>query len=83
MNLLFPFSDQSEPYAHGVEFGRLLEKIQRGDFSVENNGFPVRVENCSVIAIACSCYGYTAVFGEKAIDGWVDFIGFKKNETKN
>ncbi len=43
MNLLISFPDQSQSFTYGVEFGRLLERIERGDEYIENNGFPVRV----------------------------------------
>lgn len=36
MNLLIKFPDQSQSFTYGVEFGRLLEKIERGD---EEAGF--------------------------------------------
>lgn len=83
MKMLISFPDQSQSFTYGVEFGRLLEKIERGDEVIKNNGFPVRVENCSVLALACSLHGYTANFGEPYMDGWVDFIGIKKTMSKN
>lgn len=83
MNLLIKFPDQSESFAYGVEFGRLLEKIERGDLSISNNGFPVRVENCSLLAIACSLHGYAANFSQPYMDGWVDFLGIKKTMSQN
>lgn len=83
MNLLVSFPDQSQSFAYGVEFGRLLGKIEKGDLVVQNNGFPVRVENCSVLAITCSLHGYTATFSEPYMDGWVDFLGIKKTSSPN
>lgn len=83
MNLLIKFPDQSQSFAYGVEFGRLLEKIERGDPVLTNNNFPVRVENASVLALACSLHGYTANFSEPYMDGWMDFIGIKKTMSKN
>jgi len=83
MNLLIKFPDQSESFAYGVEFGRLLEKIERGDLSISNNGFPVRVENCSLLAIACSLHGYVPNFSKPYLDGWVDFLGIKRTMSEN
>lgn len=83
MNLLIKFPDQSESFSYGVEFGRLLEKIERGDDVIKNNGFPIRIENRSVIALACSLHGYISNFGEPYMGGWVNFIGIKKTMSKN
>lgn len=83
MNILISFPDQSQSFAYGVEFGRLLEKIERGDEVVKNNGFPIRIENCSVLAIACSLHGYIAMFGDPYLGGWCDFLGIKKTTSKN
>lgn len=83
MDLLIKFPDQSESFAYGVEFGRLLEKIERGDNPIQNNGFPVRVENVSVLALACSLYGYTCTLTNCEIEGWVNFIGIKKTMSNN
>jgi len=83
MNLLISFPDQSQSFAYGVEFGRMLEKIERGDSFINNNGFPVRVENASVLVLACSLHGYTATFSDTYMDGWMDFLGIKKTISKN
>ena len=83
MDLLIKFPDQSQSFAYGVELGRLLEKIERGDEVIKNNGFPVRVENCSILAMACSLHGYIANFSEPYMDGWIDFLGIKNTMSKN
>ena len=83
MNILIKFPDQSQSFTYGVEFGRLLEKIERGDEAIKNNGFPIRVENCSILGIACSLHGYIANFSEPYMDGWVDFLGIKKTMSNN
>lgn len=83
MNLLITLPDQSQSFAYGVEFGRLLEKIERGDEVIKNNGFPVRIENCSVLAIACSLHGYIPIFSKPYLYGWVDFLGIKKTTSEN
>jgi hypothetical protein len=43
MKILINFPDPSKSFTYGVEFGRLLEKIERGDEVIKNNGFPVKV----------------------------------------
>lgn len=83
MNLLISFPDQSQSFTYGVEFGRLLEKIERGDEVIKNNGFPVRVENMDVLKSTCETYGYISNFGEPYMDGWVDFLGIKKTSSEN
>ena len=83
MNLLISFPDQGQSFAYGVEFGRLLEKIERGDDPVHNNGFPIRVENQGLLSKTCSKYGYIATFGELYLDGWVDFLGIRKTISDN
>ena len=83
-NLLISFTDKSNSFTYGVEYGRLLEKMQRGDKNIQNNGFPVRVENRLVIKVSCKHYGYIPVFGEKPIlDGWINFLGIKNEITDN
>jgi hypothetical protein len=83
MNLLIKFPDHSESFTYGVEFGRLLEKIERGDNPIKNNGFPIRVENMSVLVLACSLHGYTCTFSKCEVEGWSNFIGIKKTFTQN
>lgn len=83
MNLLIKFPDQSQSFTFGVEYGRLLERIQRGDDPITNDKFPVRAENLELLKSTCSQYGYAAIFGEPYLDGWVDFIGIKKTSSQN
>jgi len=83
MNLLISFPDQSQSFTYGVEYGRLLEKIERGDDVVKNNGFPVREENVELLKRTCESYGYIANFSKPYMGGWVDFIGIKKTTSKN
>lgn len=82
MNLLLKFPDQSKSFTHGVEFGRLLEKMERGDDPIKNNNFPIHDENKELITDSCQVYGYVPVFGESK-DGWVEFIGVKKVASEN
>lgn len=80
--LLIPFTDQSESFTLGVEFGRLWGMMERGEDVVLNKGFPVRVKNREVITTACTHYGYVPVFG-KEWEGWIDFTGVKKVACEN
>ena len=80
--LIIKFYDQSESFTYGVEFGRLLEKIERGDEVIKNNGFPVRMENIELLKDTCKQYNYIAVVGE-SVNGWVDFLGIKKTISEN
>ena len=82
MTLQIAFPDQSPSFAYGVEYGRLFEKMLRGDEVVMNYGFPVRVENKSLIEETCKQYGYCAVFGKER-EGWIDFTGIKKTLSEN
>jgi hypothetical protein len=77
--LIIRFSDQSESFTHGAEFGRLLEKMERGDNVVMNNGFPIRKENVEVVKNTCAHYGYIPLFGNEYNDEWVEFTGIKKS----
>jgi hypothetical protein len=83
MNLLLKFPDASQSFCNGVEFGRLLEKMQRGDEYAMNAGFPVRIENRTLIENACKEYGYIASFGPEYFNEWIDFIGIKKTYNEN
>lgn len=83
MNLIIKFTDQSESFTHGVEFGRLLEKMERGDGCISNNKFPVRDENKEVLKSACEHYGYIPIFSDSIVCGWSEFIGIKKVSSEN
>lgn len=61
-----------------MEFGRILEKMERGDLEVKNNGFPVRLENKEIIENACKTLGYIPRFGKTHFDEWIDFLGIKR-----
>lgn len=75
--MIVRFPDQSESFTYGVEYGRLLEKIERGDEKIENNGFPIRIENKKLLEATCEEYGYTPIFGEEYFNEWIEFIGLK------
>lgn len=80
MNLLIPFADQSQSFAAGVEFGRLLAAMERGDEQIKNQSFPVRISNKQVITAACKAYGYMPMFGVEYYNEWVAFTGVKKEK---
>jgi len=81
MNLIISFKDQEANFTHGVELGRILNKIQNGESPVENNGFPVRVENRNVLTATCRHYNYTPIFSDCSVEGWVNFIAIKNQEN--
>lgn len=82
--LLIPFGDESKSFTYGVEYGRILEKMERGDKIVMNNRFPIRIENKSVIEKTCRVLGYIPTFGTTIYpDGWIEFIALKKESTDN
>ena len=78
MKLLIRFPDQSTSFTYGVEYGRLLEKIERGDKIVMNNGFPVRIENIDLLKETCQKFGYVPLFGKKYFNEWIEFTGIKE-----
>lgn len=77
MNLLISFPDQSTSFTNGVEYGRLLQKMEQGDEIISNNGFPVHVENRELITSTCKQYGYTPLWGELSY-GWIEFKAIKQ-----
>lgn len=81
--LLISFPDQSESFTYGVEYGRILEKMERGDDIVMNNGFPVRMENKALIEATCKVLGYIPTFGAIHFDEWIEFTGIKKVSNDN
>lgn len=82
MELAISFTDQSKSFTLGVEFGRLLEKMERGDPFIRNNGFPVHKENIETIKAACAHHGYMATFGNEYHE-WVQFIAVRKVDATN
>tara|TARA_R110002012_G_scaffold281315_1_gene470341 strand:- start:185 stop:436 length:252 start_codon:yes stop_codon:yes gene_type:complete len=83
MNKVISFTDQSESFTYGVEFGRILEKIERGDINISNNGFPIRLENKKLIEVACEKFNYIPLFGKEHYDEWIEFTGIKKTTNNN
>jgi hypothetical protein len=79
--LIISFSDQSNSFTYGVEFGRLLQKIEQGDDIVTNNGFPIRLENKQLIKDTCEHYGYIPIFIEINNDEWIDFIAMRTTDN--
>lgn len=83
MKLLIKFPDASQSFCNGVEFGRLLQKMENGEDAIHNCKFPIRIENKLVIENACAEYGYIPIFGEIYFDEWIDFIAVRKVSTEN
>lgn len=83
MECIIRFTDQSNSFTHGVEYGRILEKMERGDDHACNNGFPIRLENKEVVKMTCQVYGYIPVFGRVHFDEWVEFTAIKDTASKN
>ena len=81
--LFITFPDQSSSFTYGVEYGRLLAKMERGDETVDNNRFPVRIENIPLIKRTCQKMGYTAVFGAEYFGEWADFLAIKQRISEN
>lgn len=76
----YRFSDQSESFINGIEYGRILQKMQDGLPIVDNDGIPIHEQNYDIIRRAAEYYGYNASFQKLAIDGW---IGFKATKGIN
>ncbi len=70
-------------FTYGVEYGRLLQKMEQGDDHIDNNGFPVRIENIALIKTTCNQLGYIPSFGTTHYHGWVDFLGIKNLNSNN
>ena len=81
-SLILSFPDQSKSFAYGVEYGRILQQMEDQKESVDNHGFPVRLENKTLIAETCKEYGYVPSFGEEW-HGYVWFCGVKKKISDN
>ena len=84
--LIFP--DQSPSFAHGVEFGRIYEKLERGDQHVNNNGMVVYTTNVELIRDACLTYGYVPHFSPVTINDvphpqFTDFYATKYGSNSN
>lgn len=80
--LIISFTDQSNSFTNGVEFGRLIHKMEIGYSPIDNNNFPVHIENRKIINRACLYYNYLPIFSKCSVDGWIEFICIK-GEAKN
>lgn len=78
MELILKFTDQSESFTLGCEYGRLLENFEKGIEVVQNNGFPIHVKNKNIITFTCNEFGYTPIFGE-TYNEWIEFKAIKTN----
>jgi hypothetical protein len=79
MDLLIKFTDISNSFVLGCEYGRLLKMFEEGIEIIENNRFPIHLENKEVIISTCNHFGYTPFFGEIYYDEWLDFKAIKNN----
>jgi hypothetical protein len=82
-DLLISFPDSSKSFTYGVEFGRLLQKMEQGDDVVLNNGFPIRVENVELLNKTCAYFGYVPSYGDTFYDEWIEFLAIKKVSNDN
>lgn len=81
--LLISFPDQSASFAHGVEYGRILQQMEQGNNTVGNHSFPVRLENKVLIENTCKEFGFIPSFGKTYFNEWIEFIGIKKSTNDN
>ncbi|KAA0126419.1 hypothetical protein FY557_17360 [Chryseobacterium sp. SN22] len=83
MELLIKFPDQSQSFTSGVEYGRLYDRMQRGEDYVTNNGFPVRIENMQLLKDTADKLGYISRFGAEYFGEWIEFSASKIQHSKN
>ena len=57
MELFIKFSDQSESFTCGVEYGRLYDRMQKGNAIVRNDGFPEKISNKDLLIETCKKFG--------------------------
>lgn len=81
--LKISFPDQSQSFAHGVEYGRILEQMEQGKDVAMNHGFPIRLENKLLIISTCYEFGYIPSFGREYFGEWIEFLGIKKSTSSN
>lgn len=79
MKLIVKFTDPTNSFTLGCEYGRLLEKFENGISIVENNGFPVHLANKEVLVSTCIQFNYTPFFGDEYYNEWVEFKAIKNN----
>lgn len=83
MDIIVSFADKDKGYTPGVELGRLLQKMEDSKNHIDNNGFPVRLENKKQLIDCCKHYNYIPVFGNVWFNEWVDFMAIKNNSLNN
>lgn len=83
MKLFISFPDQSQSFCTGVEYGRLYDRMMKGEIAVTNDGFPVRIENKKLLISTCEKLGYAYLFGPEYFGEWVEFSAFKKQSSYN
>ncbi|WP_223559577.1 hypothetical protein [Chryseobacterium lathyri] len=83
MKLFISFPDQSKSFCAGVEYGKLYDRMEKGETHVTNDGFPVRKENQELLKNTCHKLGYTYSFGAEYYGEWIEFTAFKIQTSKN
>ena len=83
MKLIISLSDKTPDFIKGMSFGRLFERMSKGENPVTNDGYPVRIENKEAIIKVCEAFNYTPVFGEEYYEEWISFMGIKNVSSKN
>jgi hypothetical protein len=83
MELFISFTDQSSSFTAGVEYGRLYDRMQRGEDYVTNDGFPVRIENKILLKNTADKLGYICRFGGEYFNEWIEFCAIKIQHSKN
>ncbi|WP_117172125.1 hypothetical protein [Mariniflexile rhizosphaerae] len=83
MKLILKFTEENNNFSHGVEFGRIFHKLENGYKKIDNNGFPIRIENKELIKNACLKYDYTPLFGEIYYEEWIEFMAIKNVSLSN
>lgn len=83
MELFISFPDQSKNFCYGVEYGKLSDRMERGEPIVTNDGFPVRVENIELLKTTCKKHGYIYSTGTSYFGEWIEFSAFKLQSSSN
>ena len=79
MELLINFTDKSNSFTLGCEYGRLLERFEKSVDIIDNNGFPIHLENKDVLISTCNKFGYIAFFGDIYYNEWIEFKAIKNS----
>ena len=80
--------DPTRAFAHGVQFGRILEKLEASQPIVTNNGQPVYAVLIEMLRTACNQLGYVPSFSVffkdgQVVEGMLTFSAIKHQSTIN